>query len=113
MNTKNIIIGTVIGGIAMGATIFSMPESTPMVFTVETEVREGLLGDAQVIEKNQKLAVIKDGVVINTILVPEGWPNVENAWELPTGTQGVLTNEVGIGDTFDGQKFAKVPMHVT
>src|SRR3990167_8870205 len=109
MNTKYIIVGTVIGGITIGALIFSTLESPPSVFTSETEISGNLLGDVQETDTNQKLAVIKDGVVINTILVPEGWPNVENAWELPTGTQGVLTNEVGIGDTFDGQKFAKVP----
>ena len=107
MNTKYIIVGTVIGGITIGALIFSTLESPPSVFTSETEISGNLLGDVQETDTNQKLAVIKDGVVINTILVPEGWPNVENAWEFPTKTQGVLTSEAGIGDLFDGQTFTK------
>jgi len=51
-----------------------------------------------------RAGVVKDGEIINIVVVPEGWPNVPNAWTPPTGTEVILMEEVSKGDYYDGDR---------
>ena len=42
------------------------------------------------------LLVLKNGEVVNTVLVPEGWPYIEDAWQPPEG----CTAEPDIGQDY-------------
>lgn len=55
-----------------------------------------------------RAAVISNGKVINTIVLPDGWPNVPNAWPVPEGCEVVISNEAAIGDDYDGQSFNRL-----
>jgi hypothetical protein len=60
-----------------------------------------------------KLAIIKDGLVRNTVNVPDDWVEGKpGLWPVPLGFQGVASEEASSGDTFDGTVFTKPPRPV-
>ncbi len=61
-------------------------------------------------QADKNAALVKDGVVINVIVLPDGWPNVENAWKPPAGHEVIFSNEAGPGDTYANGKFTR-PLH--
>ena len=47
-------------------------------------------------------AIIKDGVVINVVVLPDDWTNESKDWSPPEGcTVELLKSGTGIGDSFD------------
>ena len=52
-----------------------------------------------------RAAIIENGKVVNTIVLPDGWPNVPNPWPAPEGCEVVESAAAGIGETYDGSRF--------
>lgn len=49
-----------------------------------------------------RAALIKDGIVVNVAALPDGWPDVANAWTPPEGHEVVISDKAGPGDSYDG-----------
>jgi hypothetical protein len=48
-----------------------------------------------------RASIIKNGIVINVIELPENWPNVKDAFVAPEGTEIVATEKANIGEGYD------------
>lgn len=53
----------------------------------------------------KKCAVIKNGTVLDVVILPDGWPKVENAWPVPEGCEVVDCKRAGKNDTYRDGKF--------
>ena len=59
-------------------------------------------------ENTTRVALIKDGKVINTVIVPIGWTGKKGEWQPPEGTQTILSETAGTGDIYEDGKFYRV-----
>jgi len=59
-------------------------------------------------EATTKVAVIKDGKVVNTVKVSSGWTGKKGEWQPPEGTQTILSKTAGIGDIYEDGKFYRI-----
>ena len=90
---------------SLGANVFSKDEiNLPIDIENDPDV-QGFKKLEKEIPSGTKVAIIKDGKVLNSVLVPEGWPDIENAWQPPEGTTVVLVDSIGPGDVYDGAEF--------
>lgn len=90
---------------------------TLVMATTATTAGISLLGDndaPQIVEEtienipsDTTLALIKDGIVANVVVVPQGWPNVPNAWQPPHGYEVVMSANAGIGYQYKDGKWIR------
>ena len=56
-----------------------------------------------------RIAVIKNGVVVNTVRVKKNWTGVESdAWQLPPDTWGIFSDSATAGDVYRNGSFIRV-----
>lgn len=126
MNMRNIIIGIGIVGAAgaagvEGALLFQENQQNinqsftgaKIISSVPVGVNLNVLANDTVIEKiNEpsavRAAVIKDGRVVNTVLLPEGWTGKRDDWQPPEGSEIIFSENAGLGDGYDSGKFYQI-----
>lgn len=95
LNTKKIILGILGIGIVLAGGVDSISQNPNFTsIPIPTLTASGTIGQ-----------IIQNGVVINSIVLPTGWPNIPNAWTPPPGTQIILNDQAGINDIYDGSNF--------
>ncbi|MDA0798705.1 MAG: hypothetical protein O2826_07455 [Chloroflexi bacterium] len=55
----------------------------------------------------KRVNLIKGGVVVNSISMPDEWTGEAGQWQPPDGEVAVADEDAGIGYTYDGTVFTK------
>jgi len=109
-NRAGIIIGFIFLAIGVGAVALfgtgALPVDSPMLSEIENfPERFSVVGFPAT--SGKQVAIVKDGITLNIVIVPDGWPNVENPWHPPEGTVVLFSDLAGKGDLYDGEKFLR------
>jgi hypothetical protein len=100
MNT-NQTIAVGVAGVALvaGTVLLTQQEDTQLVEHERPPVH--------VATETMRLSIMKDGEIINSVVVNAGWTGAAHEWQPPEGTEVVISETVGIGDRYENGSFRK------